>query len=70
MVVMATNIADASLTRIYYVVDTGFTKQNVYNPKLGLDSLVIAPISQEFTKHRPGMESWLNWTTKTLTSLY
>ena len=47
-VVVATNIAEASLTidGIFYVVDPGFAKQKVFNPKLGLDSLVITPISQ------------------------
>lgn len=35
-VVIATNIAEASLTidGIYYVVDPGFAKQKVYNPKV------------------------------------
>ncbi|KAJ0960959.1 hypothetical protein J5N97_001171 [Dioscorea zingiberensis] len=51
-VVVATNIAEASLTidGIYYVIDPGFAKQNVYNPKQGLDSLVITPISQASAK--------------------
>ncbi|ERN12543.1 probable pre-mRNA-splicing factor ATP-dependent RNA helicase DEAH5 [Amborella trichopoda] len=55
-VVVATNIAEASLTidGVYYVVDPGFAKQNVYNPKLGLDSLVITPISQASAKQRAG----------------
>ena len=37
-VVIATNIAEASLTidGIYYVVDPGFAKQKVYNPKVSL----------------------------------
>lgn len=45
---MATNIAEASLTidGIYYVVDPGFCKQKAYNPKMGMDSLVVSPISQ------------------------
>ncbi|KAF3488380.1 hypothetical protein F2Q69_00055820 [Brassica cretica] len=55
-VVVATNIAEASLTidGIYYVVDPGFAKQNVYNPKQGLESLVITPISQASAKQRAG----------------
>ncbi|KAK8641652.1 hypothetical protein V6N13_011036 [Hibiscus sabdariffa] len=55
-VVVATNIAEASLTidGIFYVVDPGSAKQNVYNPKQGLDSLVITPISQASTKQRAG----------------
>ena len=55
-VVVATNIAEASLTidGIFYVIDPGFAKQNVYNPKRGLDSLVITPISQASAKQRAG----------------
>ena len=54
--VVATNIAEASLTidGIYYVVDPGFCKQKVYNPKLGMDSLVVVPISQASSKQRSG----------------
>eukprot|EP00803_Ostreobium_quekettii_P000314 evm.model.scf_193.5 EVM.evm.TU.scf_193.5 scf_193:32945-51100(-) len=54
--VVATNIAEASLTidGIYYVVDPGFAKQKVYNPKNGMDSLVVAPISQASAKQRAG----------------
>ncbi|EME27883.1 pre-mRNA-splicing factor ATP-dependent RNA helicase [Galdieria sulphuraria] len=54
--VIATNIAEASLTidGIYYVVDPGFAKQKVYNPKLGMDSLVVAPISQASARQRSG----------------
>jgi ATP-dependent RNA helicase DHX8/PRP22 len=54
--VVATNIAEASLTidGIYYVVDPGFCKQKAYNPKLGMDSLVVTPISQASAKQRSG----------------
>ncbi|CAA7033054.1 unnamed protein product [Microthlaspi erraticum] len=38
----------------YYVVDPGFAKQNVYNPKQGLESLVITPISQASAEQRAG----------------
>ncbi|KAM1172507.1 hypothetical protein ACFXTH_022726 [Malus domestica] len=55
-VVVATNIAEASLTidGIYYVIDPGFAKQNVFNPKLGIDLLVVTPISQASAKQRAG----------------
>jgi ATP-dependent RNA helicase DHX8/PRP22 len=55
-VVVATNIAEASLTidGIYYVVDPGFSKQKVYNPKQGMDSLVVTPISQASANQRAG----------------
>ncbi|CAD5232198.1 unnamed protein product [Bursaphelenchus xylophilus] len=55
-VVIATNIAETSLTidGIYYVVDPGFVKQKIYNPKSGMDSLVVTPISQAAAKQRCG----------------
>ena len=54
--VVATNIAEASLTidGIYYVVDPGFSKQKAYNAKLGMDSLVVTPISQASARQRAG----------------
>eukprot|EP00939_MAST-03C_sp_MAST-3C-sp1_P003913 g3913.t1 len=54
--VVATNIAEASLTidGIYYVVDPGFCKQKVYNAKIGMDSLVVVPVSQASAKQRSG----------------
>jgi len=54
--VIATNIAEASLTidGIFYVVDPGFAKIKVYNPKLGMDSLVVSPISQASARQRAG----------------
>jgi ATP-dependent RNA helicase DHX8/PRP22 len=55
-VVIATNIAETSLTidGIYYVVDPGFAKQKVYNAKIGMDSLIVAPISQAAARQRAG----------------
>jgi ATP-dependent RNA helicase DHX8/PRP22 len=55
-VVIATNIAETSITidEIYYVVDPGFVKQNAYDPKLGMDSLVVTPISQAQANQRAG----------------
>jgi ATP-dependent RNA helicase DHX8/PRP22 len=55
-VVIATNIAETSITidHIHYVIDPGFVKQNAYDPKLGMDSLVVTPISQAQAKQRAG----------------
>lgn len=55
-VVIATNIAETSITidGIYYVVDPGFVKISAYDPKLGMDSLVITPISQAQANQRSG----------------
>ncbi|DBA04828.1 TPA: hypothetical protein N0F65_004465 [Lagenidium giganteum] len=54
--VIATNIAEASLTidGIYYVVDPGFCKQNCFNSKIGMDSLVVTPCSQASARQRAG----------------
>ncbi|KAJ5719236.1 ATP-dependent RNA helicase DHX8 [Penicillium malachiteum] len=55
-VIIATNIAETSITvdNIYYVIDPGFVKQNAYDPKLGMDSLVVTPVSQAQAKQRAG----------------
>lgn len=54
--VIATNIAETSLTidGIYYVVDPGFCKQKAFNAKIGMDSLVVVPISQAQARQRAG----------------
>ena len=39
---------------IYYVIDPGFVKQNAYDPKLGMDSLIVTPISQAQAKKCDG----------------
>ncbi|KAJ2359466.1 Pre-mRNA-splicing factor ATP-dependent RNA helicase PRP16 [Coemansia erecta] len=55
-VVVATNIAETSLTvdGVRYVVDTGYYKLKVYNPRIGMDSLQITPISQANANQRSG----------------
>ena len=47
-VVLATNIAETSLTidNIIYVIDPGFNKQNSYNARSGMESLTVTPISK------------------------
>ncbi|EDO19552.1 hypothetical protein Kpol_1018p85 [Vanderwaltozyma polyspora DSM 70294] len=55
-IVISTNIAETSLTidGIRYVIDSGYSKIKVYNPKIGLDSLVMAPISIASSNQRSG----------------
>ncbi|KAI5846500.1 P-loop containing nucleoside triphosphate hydrolase protein [Morchella snyderi] len=55
-VVVSTNIAETSLTidGIVYVVDPGFSKQKVYNPRIRVESLLVAPISKASAQQRAG----------------
>ncbi|KAJ1661857.1 Pre-mRNA-splicing factor ATP-dependent RNA helicase PRP16 [Coemansia sp. RSA 1646] len=55
-VVVATNIAETSLTvdGVRYVVDSGYYKLKVYNPRIGMDSLQVTPISQANANQRSG----------------
>ncbi len=55
-VVLATNIAETSLTidGIKYVVDSGFCKQTSFNPRTGMESLVVTPISKASANQRAG----------------
>ncbi|KAL5467249.1 hypothetical protein EMCRGX_G031450 [Ephydatia muelleri] len=54
--VVATNIAETSLTvdGIMFVVDSGYCKLKVYNPKIGMDALQVFPISQANANQRSG----------------
>lgn len=54
--IVATNIAETSLTvdGIMYVVDAGYSKLKVYNPRMGMDTLQITPISQANASQRAG----------------
>lgn len=54
--IVATNIAETSLTLdgVKYVIDTGFNKVKLYNPKVGMDVLQINPISQANANQRAG----------------
>ncbi|CAD7955012.1 unnamed protein product [Amoebophrya sp. A25] len=55
-VIVATNIAETSLTvdGVKFVVDSGFCKVKCYDPKIGMDSLQITPVSQANANQRRG----------------
>lgn len=55
-VVLATNIAETSLTidGIVYVIDPGFVKENIFNPRTGMESLVVTPCSRASAGQRAG----------------
>lgn len=54
--IVATNIAETSLTvdGIIFVIDSGYCKLKVYNPRIGMDALQIYPISQANSNQRSG----------------
>jgi pre-mRNA-splicing factor ATP-dependent RNA helicase DHX15/PRP43 len=55
-IIVSTNIAETSLTidGIVYVVDPGFSKQKVYNPRIRVESLLVSPISKASAQQRAG----------------
>jgi pre-mRNA-splicing factor ATP-dependent RNA helicase DHX38/PRP16 len=54
--IVSTNIAETSLTLdgVMYVVDTGFCKLSVYNPKVGMNALSVFPTSRAAANQRSG----------------
>ncbi|NXV65572.1 PRP16 helicase, partial [Molothrus ater] len=54
--IVATNIAETSLTvdGIMFVIDSGYCKLKVFNPRIGMDALQIYPISQANANQRAG----------------
>eukprot|EP00954_Amorphochlora_amoebiformis_P015873 1246438-Amorphochlora_amoeboformis.AAC.1 len=55
-VVLATNIAETSLTinGVIYVIDPGFCKQKSYNPRSGMEALIVTPVSRASAQQRAG----------------
>lgn len=55
-IILATNIAETSLTidNIIYVIDGGLSKQTCFNPRTGMESLVVTPISKASANQRAG----------------
>lgn len=55
-IIVSTNIAETSLTidGVVYVIDPGFSKQKVYNPRARVESLLVTPISKASAQQRAG----------------
>ena len=55
-IVLSTNIAETSITisGIRYVVDCGLHKMRVYDPRTGMETLTIRPISKASSRQRSG----------------
>ncbi len=43
-----------TLCLLQFVIDPGFVKQNSYNPRSGMESLIVTPISQAAANQRSG----------------
>merc|ERR1712061_114213 len=54
--VFSTNIAETSLTvtGVGFVIDCGYCKQKNFNPKTGMESLIVTEISQVQATQRAG----------------
>ena len=61
-VVLATNIAETSITidGVVFVIDPGFVKQNSYNPRTGMSSLVVVPVSRQLRENRSALISCIS----------
>lgn len=55
-VVLATNIAETSITisGIRYVIDSGLAKVRAYDARIGMETLLVQPISKSSARQRTG----------------
>lgn len=54
--IVATNIAETSLTvdGVKFVIDSGYSRLKVFQPKMGIDALLVYPVSQANANQRSG----------------
>jgi len=54
--VVSTNVAETSLTvdGVKYVIDSGFCKLKIFNPRVGMDALQVTPVSRANAAQRAG----------------
>jgi ATP-dependent RNA helicase DHX8/PRP22 len=54
--IISTNVSETSMTipGVYFVIDAGYSKLKMFNPKAGLEVLDIMPISQASADQRAG----------------
>lgn len=45
---------NSAIDGVVFVVDPGFSKQKVYNPRIRVESLLVSPISRASAKQRAG----------------
>lgn len=55
-VILATNIAETSVTipGVCYVIDPGLVKARIYDPRVGVESLTVVPVSKAQALQRSG----------------
>ena len=54
--IVSTNIAETSLTLdgVMYVIDSGYCKLSVFNPRMGMNALQVFPCAQAAVNQRSG----------------
>mmetsp|Transcript_31695 Transcript_31695/g.45005 ORF Transcript_31695/g.45005 Transcript_31695/m.45005 type:complete len:542 (+) Transcript_31695:1882-3507(+) len=54
--IVSTNVAETSLTvdGVKYVIDSGYYKVKVFNPRIGMDALIVTPVSKANANQRSG----------------
>jgi pre-mRNA-splicing factor ATP-dependent RNA helicase DHX16 len=48
------SVLQLTINGIIYVIDPGFCKQKSYNPRSGMESLIVTPVSRASAQQRAG----------------